>query len=355
MDARFVGERVGADDRLVGRDGQPRDRAHEATDANELSRVDPGMQTILGRAGGEGHHHLFERRVPGPLTQAVDRDLGLPRPGVDARERVGRGQAEVVVAMHRNNHAVDARDVGADATNERPELVGRGVPDRVWDVDRRGARSHRARDGLVQEIGVAATRIFWTELDVAAEASRVAHHVVDALEHVRARHAELVLHVEVGRGQKEVDPRAGGQLDGLPRAIDVAPVGTREPAHDRRVRRRSPLDRTATDALRDCPHRRKVVGRRRRKTSLDDVDPEPSEGAGDLELLGRRHRCARRLLAVAQRRVEDAYVTLRIGRHRRPPLASRILKTEARPSPGRGMASSRAASRRPARRANRAR
>ena len=43
-----------------------------------------------------------------------------------------------------------------------------------------------------------------------------------------------------------------------------------------------------------------------REAGLDDVDLEPHELAGDLELLGRGEAGARRLLAVAERRVEDA-------------------------------------------------
>ena len=41
------------------------------------------------------------------------------------------------------------------------------------------------------------------------------------------------------------------------------------------------------------------------KPGLDDVDPERGERPGHLELLGHVHARARRLLAVAQRRVED--------------------------------------------------
>ena len=48
-----------------------------------------------------------------------------------------------------------------------------------------------------------------------------------------------------------------------------------------------------------------VTGRCRRKTRLDDVDTQIDQGIGHLELLLDRHGCARRLLAIAQRRVED--------------------------------------------------
>ena len=50
-----------------------------------------------------------------------------------------------------------------------------------------------------------------------------------------------------------------------------------------------------------------VARRGDREAGLDDVDAEPRELVRDLELLGRVQRDARRLLAVAQRRVEDQY------------------------------------------------
>jgi hypothetical protein len=48
-----------------------------------------------------------------------------------------------------------------------------------------------------------------------------------------------------------------------------------------------------------------VTGRGARKSGLHDVDAEAFELLGDLRLLVRLQRDARRLLAVAQRRIED--------------------------------------------------
>ena len=48
-----------------------------------------------------------------------------------------------------------------------------------------------------------------------------------------------------------------------------------------------------------------VAARGGRKAGLDDVDAELRERARHAQFLGLRHAAARRLLAVAQRRVED--------------------------------------------------
>jgi len=64
-------------------------------------------------------------------------------------------------------------------------------------------------------------------------------------------------------------------------------------------------DTRAPDLAGDQGHRLEVALRGDRKAGLDDVDAHALELAGDLELLGLVHRRAGRLLAVAQRGVED--------------------------------------------------
>ena len=66
-------------------------------------------------------------------------------------------------------------------------------------------------------------------------------------------------------------------------------------------------DHGSMDLAGDRLHGLEVAGRGDREARLDDVDAQARELVGDLELLGRVQRDARRLLAVAQRGVEDQY------------------------------------------------
>ena len=115
-------------------------------------------------------------------------------------------------------------------------------------------------------------------------------------------HPQLVLAVDGRGGQEDVDARLLGVLDRLPGAVDVAVVAPGQAA-----------DRRAGDLGGDRPHGLEVADRGDREPGLDDVDPERGQGAGDLELLGHVHARARRLLAVAQGRVEDPH-PVRVGR-----------------------------------------
>ena len=87
-----------------------------------------------------------------------------------------------------------------------------------------------------------------------------------------------------------------GVLDRVPGGVDVGHVGPGQ-AGDHRT-----LDRAG-----DLLDRLEVARRGDREAGLDHVDAQPRELLRDLQLLLRVQRDAGRLLAVAQRRVEDQY------------------------------------------------
>src|SRR5262249_43898603 len=76
----------------------------------------------------------------------------------------------------------------------------------------------------------------------------------------------------------------------------------------------------------DRAHRLEVALARDREPRLDHVDAEALELARERELLGEVHAAPGRLLAVAQRGVEDPD---RLGRHG-------VILARARPAPARG-------------------
>ena len=119
VDAGLVREGVGADDRLVRLDRHAGVRADQAAGADDLGGVDVRVQPVDLRPGVQRHHHLFQRGVAGPLADAVDRHLDLPRAVLDRGQRVGRRQPQVVVAVRRDDHVLRARHVLPDAADQR--------------------------------------------------------------------------------------------------------------------------------------------------------------------------------------------------------------------------------------------
>ena len=96
------------------------------------------------------------------------------------------------------------------------------------------------------------------------------------------------------RGEDHVDARPARLCERLTGGVDVLAHRARERGDRRAVQH--PGDRL--DAL-------EVTGGCAREACLDDVDAEPLELLRDRRLLAGLQRDARRLLAVAQRRIED--------------------------------------------------
>ena len=111
-------------------------------------------------------------------------------------------------------------------------------------------------------------------------------------------HLEHVLHVLRAGRDEDVDAGPVGVAKRIPAAVDVGELRPGQPADGRGV---GPVADRAGDGL----HGLEVALAGHREPGLDVVDTHPGQLLGDLELLGHVERDARRLLAVAQRRVED--------------------------------------------------
>ena len=170
MDARLVRERVGADDRLVRRDVRPRALLQQPRGARELRRVDARVRAgeQLG-ARVQRHHDLLERRVARALADAVHRHLDLPRAGADAGQRVRDREAEVVVAVRRDDDAGMLRRQLDDAAIVFSYSHGRRVADGVRDVQRRRAALDHGGEHVEQVLGIGARRVLRRELDLVHE------------------------------------------------------------------------------------------------------------------------------------------------------------------------------------------
>ena len=302
MDAAFVQKGVLAHHRLVELDRKARHRGDEAADLHDPRRVDVGAIGHDVVAHLERHHHLFERGVPRPLSEPVDRAFDLARTGLDRGQRVRRRHAEVVVAMRREDDRVGARHAFAQHRDEGRGFARRGIAHRVGDVDRARPRLDRGLDHAAEEIMLGPRRVHRRPLHVVAQVAGVRHRLVDARDHPLG--VELGDLAVQGRGADEgVDARLAGVAHGLPAAVDIGEIRAREPADDGVAAGRG-----------DGAHRLEIAGRGDGKARLDDVDAHLVEKGRDLELFLMRHGRAGGLFAVAQRGVEDQDAVLFAGR-----------------------------------------
>ena len=166
-----------------------------------ISVVSTPVSAVEGLAArADRHDDLFERGVAGALADAVDGALDLRGAGAHRGQRVGRGQAEVVVAVHAHGHVVQRRAQPVELADEVAELDRQRVAHRVGHVDGRGAALDGDAQHLRQELGLGAARVHGAELDVGAgvgarEVARQAHHGARVGEHLLRRLLDLVLQV----------------------------------------------------------------------------------------------------------------------------------------------------------------
>ena len=295
VDARLVGKGVLPHDRLVSRHLDAGDVGHQPAGRHKLLCDDPRGAMVVVAPRAKRHHHFLERAVARPLAEAVDRALDLAGPRLDGRQAVGHGEAEVVVAVGADHRLVDVRHAVHQALDHTVHVRGRGVTDGVGNVHRCRARGNHRLDHAAEEVDLGAGRVLGRELDVSAVAPRPRHAGDGAGEHLRLGHPQLELTVDRTGREKHVDPGLLRGLERFPGPVDVGVVAASQAADPR-----------ALHHLRDLTHALEVARRCDREAGLDHVHPEQHERLGDLQFLGEVHARPGRLLAVAERGVEDA-------------------------------------------------
>ena len=119
---------------------------------------------------------------------------------------------------------------------------------------------------------VAAGGVHGGEFDVGGVAAGVLHRGHRHLQDLVPVLAHLVLQVDVGSGDKGVDPRIGGLFDRLPTGVDILLEGPGQPG-----------DLRTANFPGYGLHRGKVTGRGKGKPGLDDVHVEQFQVPGDLQ------------------------------------------------------------------------
>src|SRR5262249_7137406 len=98
-----MAECVFAYDGLVVLNGEPRDVGNELRSAREHCRVYAGGEQHAIAAHPERHHDLFQRRIAGPLPDAVYSALDLPRARDHSCQRVCNSEPKIIMAMSRED------------------------------------------------------------------------------------------------------------------------------------------------------------------------------------------------------------------------------------------------------------
>jgi hypothetical protein len=204
---------------------------------------------------------LFERRVARALADPVHRELDLTRARADRSQRVGRGEAEIVLAVERYDRLRELRNAREELRDQYRDLIGKRATHRVGDVDRARPRGEGGAHDVHEELRIGARGVHRAELHVVRRVARAGDGVLHHAQHLLPALAELVREVDVARIDERVDAGRLGAPQRLGRGVDVE-----------RHRARERADRRATHLARHGVHCAALGRRSRGEAGLDHVD-----------------------------------------------------------------------------------
>ncbi len=231
---------------------------------------------IVARA--QGHDDFLQRRVAGALADAVDGAFDLPRAVFDGRQRIGDGQAQIVMAMGRQNDVLlaDDRQLRQQVREDLAVARGRGVADGVGQIDRRCPGLDGGLDDLLQELQLRPARILRRELHIVRVFAGLLDRFDAQLDDLLASLFQLVLAMNFGGGAENVDARCAACLDGFAGPLDVLGRAAGQAADD-----------AVSDLGGDGVDRFKVAVGADGEAGFDDIDAHRLELPGDLQLFRR--------------------------------------------------------------------
>ncbi len=230
--------------------------------------VDFGVVGHGVATGAQRHDDFLERGVAGAFAQAIDGALDLARTAADGGQRVGDGEAQVVVAMGREDHLVGAGDALDDRAEHRLVLGRDGVAHGIGQVDGGGAGLDGELDAAGQVIDRGAGRVHGRPLDIVDEVARLRDGGRDDLEHLLLGLAHLVRQMDRRGGNEGVDAALPGVAYGFAGAGDIGRDGAGE-AGDHRV----------LHLLGDGHDGFEIAVGGDREAGLDDIDAHFVEGS----------------------------------------------------------------------------
>src|SRR6266571_1441873 len=266
-------------------------------DLRELLQL-RGRHAVIPVLQLQHRDHRHQVRVPAALAEAVDRALHLHAAVRDALDRVRDRQLAVVVAMD----AERGRNGGPGRVHAGPDRGRQGTAARVAQADEGRARVGRgayARERVVAVGRQAVEEVLGVEDDLVGPLAEIGDGVVDDLQVLRQRDAQVLAHVEVpGLADDGDHRRLGGETEtevAVVGGLHARPAGRAEGRHLRVLQ---------TEAL-DGAEKLLVAWVRARPAALDVVDAEVVEPLGDAQLVLEREGDVLGLRPVAQRRVVE--------------------------------------------------
>lgn len=147
MDAAAMGKGIVPDNRGDGRSvGEI--RRMQIGGPFHLLRVEETSKGIDVAAFFEIGDNSFHLRAARPFANSIDGAFGLPRATLERRQRIGNGQAEIVMRMRGKDDVWLRLNLGNDMPKHIFVLLGLHIAERIRQIDRRGSSLDRYANGV---------------------------------------------------------------------------------------------------------------------------------------------------------------------------------------------------------------
>src|SRR5262245_24130284 len=145
-----------------------------------------------------------------------------------------------------------------DGTHDRAQIRRHGVTDRVRNIQRGRASFNYCIQHFAKKIEVGTRSVLRRKLNVRTQRLRQLDGSPRLLQALLARHLELILKMNVGSREENVNARTSRTFQSAPSPLDILGYSTRQTANNR-----------APNLCRDRLYCRKIAIRRNRKPSFD--------------------------------------------------------------------------------------
>ena len=248
----------------------------------ELFADDAGLVGIAVATDAHRHDDFFERGVAGTLANAIDGALDLAGSRGNGGHGVGYRHAEIVVAVGRDSDVLDSLHAAANGCDQVAEFRRHGEADGIRNIERSGASFDHGFEHLAEKFGIGARGIFRRKFDVIAKRLGEANGIAGLRQALIARDAQLVLQVNVGSGEEDVDARAGSVFQSFPGALDIGAAGAGQSGDD-----------GPADDIGDGLHGFEIAVRGDGKPGFDHIGAEAVELVSQAQLLLHGSCCSR--------------------------------------------------------------
>ena len=240
------------------------------------------------------HNNLFKRSVAGALAETVYRTFDLRCAAENACKGVGNAETEVVVAVNGEIYHICVFNVRYEIFDKRAHFRGGRVANRIGNVDSRRAGADSRVYYLSEKCGLASRCVLCGKFYVRAVVFRICNELFCFFKHLLLCHTELVLHVEGGGCDENVDSGVHVAANCCVSGIYIFYVESRKRSN-----------RAIMNSFGNAFYGLEISGRGYCKACLDNVNFEFFKCARNFELFLEVHAAAGGLFTVAQRGIEN--------------------------------------------------